>query len=38
MADKNWSQIGDEIEDMVRNALETKRLWAIEPEYFQNRG
>ena len=24
MADKNWSQIGDEIEDMVRNALETK--------------
>ena len=24
MADKNWSQIGDEIEVMVRNALETK--------------
>ena len=28
MTDKNWSQIGDEIEDMVRKALEQLGLCA----------
>ncbi len=38
MTDKNWSQIGDEIEDMVRKALESRDFGKTEPGSFPDRG
>lgn len=38
MTDKNWSQIGDEIEDMVRKALESRDFGKLSQDPFPDRG
>ena len=38
MTDKNWSQIGDEIEDMVRKALESRDFGKLSQDLSRTVG